>query len=73
MDNKKDNIPFTYRRGKTEMIGRTKDDRKAMKIDTIMYWLYRMVGLIIIILVIFLNGTNGKMQFLYDLISKLYK
>lgn len=43
MTNKKENIPFSYQRGKVKLIGRTETDRKAVRLDTIMYWVTRII------------------------------
>jgi hypothetical protein len=39
----KENIPFSYQRGKLKIIGRTDSDRRSARIDTICYWVYRLI------------------------------
>ncbi|NJM80116.1 MAG: hypothetical protein HC854_11815 [Flavobacterium sp.] len=43
MSRLKENIPFTYERGKCKISGRTEDDRKALKIEIILYWTWRII------------------------------
>ena len=43
MNSKKENIPFSYQRGNVKLTGRTNDDRKAVRLDTIMYWVTRII------------------------------
>lgn len=43
MDNLKENIPFTFERGKCKFSGQTDDDRKALKLEIILYWVCRII------------------------------
>lgn len=54
LDNVKENIPFTFERGKCKFNGRTNDDRKNLKLEIILYWIWR-----IILAICGLFGANG--------------
>lgn len=43
MDNMKENIPFTYERGKCKFNGQTDDDRKVLKLEIILHWVWRII------------------------------
>jgi hypothetical protein len=50
MTNKKKNFPFFYQRGNVKLSGNTDDDRKAMRMDTILYWISRIILLLTILI-----------------------
>lgn len=43
MPDKNENIPFTYHRGKVKFIGRTASDRRSVRIDTILHWVWKII------------------------------
>ncbi len=43
MESIKGNIPFTYERGKCKISGRTEDDRKALKLEIILHWTWKII------------------------------
>ena len=51
----KKDAPFWYRRGNLNFFGRTEKDRTTMRIDNILYWTYR----IIIAIAILLGAINS--------------
>lgn len=42
-DDLKENKTFIYERGKCKFTGMTKDDRKVLKLEIILYWTWRIV------------------------------
>lgn len=43
MSGGKENIPFSYQRGKLKITGRTDSDRRSALIDIVCYWIYRLI------------------------------
>ena len=52
------NIPFTYQRGKVKFTGRTASDRRSVRIDTILYWVCKII-LAISLLIGIIMRTKG--------------
>jgi len=52
------NIPFTYQRGKVKYSGRTDSDRRSARIDTILYWVYRIIIAIAILIAVIIGKHN---------------
>ena len=52
------NLPFTYQRGKLKFIGRTDIDRKSARLDTIFYWVYRLVIAITLLISVIYKYLN---------------
>ena len=46
----KGSLPFSYERGKCKINGRTDDDRKALKMEIRLYWTWRIILAISILL-----------------------
>lgn len=43
MESNKENIPFTYVRGKCKINGRTDNDRKNLKLEIILHWTWKII------------------------------
>ena len=58
MQRKRKDIPFWYERSKFRFLGTTEKDRNLMKLDNILYWVYRII--IATSILISVNNTNAK-------------
>ena len=58
MEKNQENIPFTYERGKCKLVGRTNNDRNALKLEIILHWSWK-----IILAISFLVGMIYKSIF----------
>ena len=56
MQREKDDIPFTYQRGKLKFTGRTDSDRKSVRIDTILYWIFKIILAISILISVIIKA-----------------
>ncbi len=43
MDNMKENLPFTYERGKCKFSGQTDSDREILRLEVNWYWIWRII------------------------------
>lgn len=53
--NKQENIPFTYERGKCKFNGRTDNDRKVLRLEIILHWVWKIIIAVLLIYNMFLK------------------